>query len=402
MDEEIEKTQKLIDAEVNKIINQSEKEDKKNNLDLNIDFDEYDEIFDMKNDKDLPDVNIDDREIKAMYAEYEKQINKEIEKELVEEYKPYVFEGDQQRAEKLLKEDDLIQEAVNKKIISKEEVIMFVDYYEIFSIMNKCNKFTLKELGMIEKIKGKTPVIKKKENEEEEEEDDEEYEEEEDEEEENNEREDPIKKLMNEIEGKLNVTENILSKRLDYDKLLYHPGEFMTEVKDKAKQELTSPRNRNNNVIQNKDTDINVNKSTSSFRKNNKSIITNEELMKVPKFTTNSNGFALNSKRGLLKLKPPTKGKKLKKIDLFNDKAEATNLIKARSDRRELVKVKMQNKGSKLKELFKFNSKMTKEENQKLREKMFQLFETEKEKMDQTRKSMIRKKIEEAQNFYKK
>ena len=396
MDEEIEKTQKIIDDEVNKIISQDEK-DKKSNLDMNIDFDEYDEIFDMKNDKDLPDVNIDDREIKAMYAEYEKQIDKEIEKELVEEYKPYIFEGDQQRAEKLLKEDELIQEAVNKKIISKEEVIMFVDYYEIFSIMNKCNKFTLKELGMIEKIKGKTEVKKKEENEEEEEED-EEDEEEEEEESGNNEGEDPIKKLMNEIEGKLNVTENILSKRLDYDKLLYHPGEFMTEVKEKGKKEVISPRNKNNS----KESEINVNKSTASFRENNKSIITNEDLMKVPKFTTNSNGFALNSKRGLLKLKPPTKGRKLAKIDLFNDKAEATNLIRARSDRRELVKVKMQNKGSKLKELFKFNPKMTKEDNQKLREKMFKLFEVEKEKMDQTRKSLIRKKIEDAQNFYKK
>ena len=396
MDEEIEKTQKIIDDEVNKIISQDEK-DKKSNLDMNIDFDEYDEIFDMKNDKDLPDVNIDDREIKAMYAEYEKQIDKEIEKELVEEYKPYIFEGDQQRAEKLLKEDELIQEAVNKKIISKEEVIMFVDYYEIFSIMNKCNKFTLKELGMIEKIKGKTEVKKKEENEEEEEED-EEYEEEEEEGSGNNEGEDPIKKLMNEIEGILNVTENILSKRLDYDKLLYHPGEFMTEVKEKGKKEMISPRNKNNS----KESEVNVNKSTSSFRENNKSIITNEDLMKVPKFTTNSNGFALNSKRGLLKLKPPTKGRKLAKIDLFNDKAEATNLIRARSDRRELVKVKMQNKGSKLKELFKFNPKMTKEDNQKLREKMFKLFEVEKEKMDQTRKSLIRKKIEDAQNFYKK
>ena len=45
---------------------------------------------------------------------------------------------------------------------------------------------------------------------------------------------------------------------------------------------------------------------------------------------------------------------------------------------------------------------MTKEDNQKLREKMFKLFEVEKEKMDQTRKSLIRKKIEDAQNFYKK
>ena len=394
MDEEIEKTQKIIDDEVNKIISQDEKDSKKSNLDMNIDFDEYDEIFDLKNDKDLPDVNIDDREIKAMYAEYEKQIDKEIEREMVEEYKPYIFEGDQQRAEKLLKEDALIQEAVNKKIISKEEVIMFVDYYEIFSIMNKCNKFTLKELGMIEKIKGKTEIKKKEENEEEEEE--EEYEEEEEEEDES--KEDPIKKLMNEIEGKLNVTENILSKRLDYDKLLYHPGEFMTEVKEKGKKEMISPQNKNNS----KESEINVNKSTSSFRENNKSIITNEDLMKVPKFTTNSNGFALNSKRGLLKLKPPTKGRKLAKIDLFNDKAEATNLIRARSDRRELVKVKMQNKGSRLKELFKFNPKMTKEDNQKLREKMFKLFEVEKEKMDQTRKSLIRKKIEDAQNFYKK
>ena len=49
MDEEIEKTQKIIDDEVNKIISQDEKDSKKRNLDMNIDFDEYDEYYEQEN-----------------------------------------------------------------------------------------------------------------------------------------------------------------------------------------------------------------------------------------------------------------------------------------------------------------------------------------------------------------
>ena len=49
MDEEIEKTQKIIDDEVNKIISQDEKDSKKSNLDMNIDFDEYDEYYEQEN-----------------------------------------------------------------------------------------------------------------------------------------------------------------------------------------------------------------------------------------------------------------------------------------------------------------------------------------------------------------
>ena len=411
MDEEIERTQKLIDDEVNKIIKDDEKK-KKKPYDLDIDFNEYDEIFDLKEDKDLPEVKIDDKEIKAMYAEYERQIDKEIEKELIAQYKPSTFEGDEERAEKLLQNDDLIATAVKTNIISKEEVIMFVDYYEIFSLMNKCNKFTLNELQMMENLKVKNikkETVNKEEGEEEEEYEDEEEEEDEDEDKKEgkeqkvlkeelnkNEEDDPIKKLMNEIESKLNASENILSKRLDYDKLLYHKGEFITQVKPKPVQQPQTPSSKSNN--------INVNKSITSFssRENTKAQIPIEELLKIPKFTSNSNGFILN-KKTTLKLKPTPK---LQKIELFNDNAQATNLIKQRSNRREIVKAKMSNKGSIRKELFQFKSKMTKEENEKFREKMIQLFDIKKDiiaksNLDPNRKSTLRKKIEEAQNFSK-
>jgi hypothetical protein len=39
-----------------------------------------------------------------------------------------------------------------------------------------------------------------------------------------------IKKLTNEIESKLNVQESILSNRFDYDKLLFHKGDFITQI----------------------------------------------------------------------------------------------------------------------------------------------------------------------------
>ena len=421
-------TNELIEAEVDKLLeeeyniplNKDEKKDKqKDEIEIEIEnLDEIDDIIESNykgNNKDDKDIILQDKEINDLINQYDKQVEKEIEEELIKTYKPNFDEEDIKRAEKLLSEDELIKEAVNKKIITKEEVILFIDYYEIFSIINKSKKFTLSQLKIIEKLTEKNKNLKKKDNEEEEDDEDEEDEEEEEDESYNsNNEEDAIKKLTNEIESKLNVQESILSRRFDYDKLLFHKGDFITQI-DTRKQ----TKNDNNQMsksqmsFKNKDIDKKNNSqiSTNTNKESvisNKSNITNEELMQVPKYTHNN--FHKDIKKipvnNYYTIRNKIKTPKTQKIELFDDNANPTNLVKVRSNRRELIKLNGKYKGSLNKELFKFNPKMTREDNKKLREQFIQMFDIpkdyiENQKIDPMRKSFLRKKIEAAQNYYK-
>jgi hypothetical protein len=234
---------------------------------------------------------------------------------------------------------------------------------------------------------------------------------------------DEIQKLMNDIESKLTVSETILANRLDYDKLLFHQGEFITEV-PKLKQTATTNNNTNNS---NNKTEIKVKsinplnthnplKKSNGFKHSsnmlkpieNTKLSINAAITQVPKFTS-SNGFIPKKPQKIgvpfstrQKLTAPTRSN----IELFNDNAQATNLLKVRNDRKEMVKLRMQKQGSKLKELFKFDGKITKEENQKIREKFQQMYDLpsqflETQNIDPLRKSTLRKKIEEAQNYFR-
>ena len=440
---------KDIEEEVNKLLAQEHKDgngksNKKSQFDLDIDFNEYDEIFDIKDDLSLPEVEIDKKEINTYMQIYDAQVEKEVEEELIKTFKPSTFEGDEKRAEVLLQKDDLIKEAVDTKIISKEELIMFIDYYELFSLMNKCRRFTLEELKRMQFLSQKKEETENEneDNDEEdnEEDDDEEGEDEESEEDDDNNdntnkqsttkdnEDDEIQKLMNDIESKLTVSETILANRLDYDKLLFHQGEFITEV-PKLKQTATTNNNNNNtnNNNSNNKTEIKVKsinplnthnplKKSNGFKHNsntlkpieNTKLSINAAITQVPKFTS-SNGFIPKKSQKIgvpfstrQKLTAPTRSN----IELFNDNAQATNLLKVRNDRKEMVKLRMQKQGSKLKELFKFDGKITKEENQKIREKFQQLYDLpsqflESQNIDPLRKSTLRKKIEEAQNYFR-
>lgn len=141
---------------------------------------------------------------------------------------------------------------------------------------------------------------------------------------------------------------------------------------------------------------------------NNKSNFTNEELMQVPKYTHNNfhKDIKKNTSSNYFTLRNKNKNPKTQKIELFDDNANPTNLLKVRSNRRELIKLTGKYKGSLNKELFKFNPKMTREDNKKLREQFIQMFDIpkdyiENQKIDPMRKSFLRKKIEDAQNYYK-
>ena len=416
-------TNELIEAEVDKLLeeeyniplNKDEKKNKqKDEIEIEIEnLDEIDDIIESNykgNNKDDKDIIFQDKEINDLINQYDKQVDKEIEEELIKTYKPHFDEEDIKRAEKLLSEDELIKEAVDKKIITKEEVILFIDYYEIFSLINKSKKFTLKELKIIEKLTEKNK--KKKDNEEEEDDEDEE-------DESNNSinDEDAIKKLTNEIESKLNVQESILSNRFDYDKLLFHKGDFITQIDSRKKSkndnnQMSKSQMSFKNKENGKEDKKNISQISTNTNKesiiNNKSNFTNEELMQVPKYTHNNfhKDIKKNTSSNYFTLRNKNKNPKTQKIELFDDNANPTNLLKVRSNRRELIKLTGKYKGSLNKELFKFNPKMTREDNKKLREQFIQMFDIpkdyiENQKIDPMRKSFLRKKIEDAQNYYK-
>ena len=421
-------TNELIEAEVDKLLeeeyniplNKDEKKNKqKDEIEIEIEnLDEIDDIIESNykgNNKDDKDIIFQDKEINDLINQYDKQVDKEIEEELIKTYKPHFDEEDIKRAEKLLSEDELIKEAVDKKIITKEEVILFIDYYEIFSLINKSKKFTLKELKIIEKLTEKNK--KKKDNEEEEDDEDEEDEDEEDESNNSINDEDAIKKLTNEIESKLNVQESILSNRFDYDKLLFHKGDFITQIDSRKKSkndnnQMSKSQMSFKNKENGKEDKKNISQISTNTNKesiiNNKSNFTNEELMQVPKYTHNNfhKDIKKNTSSNYFTLRNKNKNPKTQKIELFDDNANPTNLLKVRSNRRELIKLTGKYKGSLNKELFKFNPKMTREDNKRLREQFIQMFDIpkdyiENQKIDPMRKSFLRKKIEDAQNYYK-
>ena len=413
-------SEEFINAEVEKYIKLEEKQNNENNNNKNnkkknskiidhslIDgLDDLDEIIELNyKGKEIDNYSIkNDNEIKRLFQIQELQLEKEIEKEMLETYKPELDPIDVKRADNLLREDALIRLAVEQKIITREEVILFIDYYEINAKINKAKRITIERL---KKLKELMKNANKKKDEEEEEEE----EEEESEEKEKNFEEDQIEKLTNQIEKSLTVQNSILSQRFDFDKLLYHPGEFLTAVDIKSASKLDSQNNKNNNINK-KTNEDNKNKIITKHtviedKNNKKNIHSNNNLMKIYKETLNSNiHSSKNTANNFYSSRKNNQNFKENKIELYDDNANPTNLLKVRSDRREMVKLRMKKKGSKLKELFKFNPKMTREENQKLRENFMKMFEIpdsylDKQNIDPMRKSFLRKKIEEARNYYK-
>ena len=243
---------------------------------------------------------------------------------MLETYKPELDPIDVKRADNLLREDALIRLAVEQKIITREEVILFIDYYEINAKINKAKRITIERL---KKLKELMKNANKKKDEEEEEEE----EEEESEEKEKNFEEDQIEKLTNQIEKSLTVQNSILSQRFDFDKLLYHPGEFLTAVDIKSASKLDSQNNKNNNINK-KTNEDNKNKIITKHtviedKNNKKNIHSNNNLMKIYKETLNSNiHSSKNTANNFYSSRKNNQNFKENKIELYDDNANPTNL----------------------------------------------------------------------------
>ena len=507
----------------NKTKNKNNKKEKKTKFDLDFEIEDLEDIIEKDyesstnknkaNKKNKSEDITQDKEIKELLKEYERQLDIEVEREYQKEYKPKIDQNDLKRAEILLKKDPLLNEAIVQGIIKKEELILLIDYYEIFSLSNKAKKVTSEHLkaldDLIIKNKKGENIIQNLDIQ-------------------NNKKnnidlndEDAISKLTNEIEKRLENSEDILNKKLEYEKLIKYTNNKTNNINTGEKRDikniLEKYKNTNDrNVISAKAEKSNMSNNTSktgftnytNIKENKNNVINNiikndnnedkiplmtnnseggftfttQELMSVPKYTLNkekkekkeisdnSSNKSLNNKtfyqnnqnnnineleneKEIYKPKTPLKplskdknnkinrsiisgnsnnpnsisfntGKKIippiksvrnsnnsnlksktnQRFDLFDDDGNLLNMAKFRGARKELVKVKMGGK-SKMHELF-TNKPRNVEENEKLRQKFMDFIQTGKENNKNTdgntlKKSIVRKKIEDAQKFNK-
>ena len=114
------------------------------------DKDEYD-MIDIENKKKKANrIKKEARKEKKYFdpIENERQvrlIEEKIERDILEEEKKHPFvsiydKEDEEKAKLILEEDEFIKEAYTKGIITREEIIKFIDYYELLSKINAYNK----------------------------------------------------------------------------------------------------------------------------------------------------------------------------------------------------------------------------------------------------------------------
>jgi len=503
------KEKNVINPNINKIEKNKEEKFKKSkketvkkkrsNIDMDLDLKGLEDIIEKdyktkdKNNKKEGNIT-EDKEIKDLLDEYDKKLDKELEKEVEQEFKPKIDIKDVKRADLLLKIDPLINEALVQGKIKKDELVLFIDYYEIFSLSNKAKKFTSQQLQAIDEL-----CYKKNNNG-----NDKEIIDEKDKKKEKYDLNDEnaIDKLTSEIEKGLQDSEEILMKKLDYEKYKMELSKKQMKnkkIENKINNDDKNTLNKNNNSINSTKTiktnytlnnDLSQNKIITNHEKNRPisgqsdiSSFTQEELNSVPRYSlprskkekikdkkisneknklnissdkTNKTFYPndINNKNkdniNIINQKPKTpyniltnninnkkannsnnssttsisipSGKKtippLKKsknainlksktdqnIDLFDDNANPISLGKYRGARKDMVKLKMGGK-SKVHELF-VNKPRNIEENEKIKQKFMEFIKEGKENkkypdVNGTKKSIARKKIEDAQNYNK-
>ena len=494
--------EKIVEKKLDNNNNKEKKNKKKTNFDMDLDLEDIEDIIqkDYKtNDKENKKKNavniLEDKDIKLLMDDYDKKLDIELEKEVEKEFKPKIDLKDIKRAELLLKIDPLINEALIQGRITKDELVLFIDYYEIFSLSNKAKKFTSQQLQAIDELcykknKEINEEIKDEKNKKREKYD--------------LNDENAIDKLTNEIEKGLQDSEDILMKKIDYEKYKIEMNKKLNKNKKQENSDIntntTLNKNNstsnstktiktnytlNNNSIENKINTLNNNNNNTNDKnrpissQTEISTFTQEELMSVPRYSlpssmkskskkdiksnTNSHSDLINKtfyknnpnnkdpninsnipsqnqkpktpfnqlnnnkskrnsatsnnlsnsislpsgKKTIPPIKKPKnninlKSKSNQNVDLFDDDANPINMSKYRGARKDMVKLKMGGK-SKVHELF-VNKPRNLEENEKIKKKFMEFIKEGKEDnknpdINANKKSVVRKKIEDAQKF---
>jgi hypothetical protein len=191
-------------------------------------------------------------------------------------------------------------------------------------------------------------------------------------------------------------------------------------MKSKSKRDIKSNTSSNSNIINktfyknnstNKDPNINSNISNQNQKPKTPFNQINKNPSKRNSTSSNNLSNSLSSipsgKKTIPPIKKPKnninlKSKSNQNVDLFDDDANPINMSKYRGARKDLVKLKMGGK-SKVHELF-VNKPRNFEENEKIKKKFMEFIKEGKEDnknpdINANKKSVVRKKIEDAQKF---
>jgi hypothetical protein len=278
-------------------------------------------------------------ENERMLREMERKIDAEIKKELETEFEPLniLEDHDKQRARELINTEPLIQKAVGSNIVTLEEIIFFLDYYEIFSLINKTKRRAIDTLNELTNLFVEDNGI------------------------------DPIRQN---IENTLNINNSVLDIDFDYSKLKLDNSTFLTAN--------SVPRAVNTKlVVETK---------------------TKPELKQTVKENSKT-GFSSRSRYQSLPKINKQNNKLTSSIELFNNE-KPVNLLTIRDNRRDMKKPGFKSKENDLFKFDTKNIIVdSKEDIRKQFLEVFDLKKTWVESVD--KKNTILKRIDDARNYFK-
>jgi hypothetical protein len=295
-------------------------------------------LYDLER-KQLKEDTNNEKEIEKLFRKLEKEIDAEVEKEISLRFEPIdkIEEENKKRAREIIKNDELINQACQSNLITFEEVVYYIDYYELITLMNRAHKNTMNILDNINNLGQDTDV------------DD----------------------LRQRILKRLTIDESVLDVNFDYNKFKL----YLTE--NEKNDNISEPNNETNTDKVNKETIRSMSKTINELKRNN----FNKGRISIK---------SINKQNNILK----------SSIELFPEGSKPTNLLKVRDIRKERIRYNVGGK-SKNSDLFKFDFKQNEE---KIKKQFLEIIEMPyklTEQIPELKSNPIKKKIEEARNYYK-
>lgn len=304
---------------------------------------------------------INDDEINSFTQMIHKNIEAEVLKEEKDNYQllSSVDPEDRLRAQKLLETDPILKKAFDCGLVAMEELVFLIDYYEMYSLINKSQTKTINCLNEIGEL----------------------YQE-----------EDVWGDLKTKLEKTISVTNAILNNNFDFNtEEISDTNENTAKSPIKQKEPVNDLKASKTLKIKNKDID-NANKAKSNSSNN---------FFESQKIKNNNKTNNLQTKSIVKdKIKPLTS-----KIPLYSEDNKITNLPATRENRKIYLEPLIKQIRGKS-ELFKFetlkpvNKNDTDLDFQAIHNKMREIYP----KLNETNKSStgIKNKIEQAKNFSKR
>jgi hypothetical protein len=387
-----------------------------NELKDDFNFDEYDQIF-LEPKKETANINssrkkdkkykVEMDEINKYFKSYERTIENEINKDLKESFKPmdFVPEEEKERANKLIDNSLFIKNAIEQEIVTYDEIVYFIDYYELLSLMEK------KQSQAVNTLQKMSDLF---------------------------EEDETWDNLQIQLEKTLSQTNLILDNKIDMRKLLYEYTEQSENTNNynennqnvRGSNDLSNDSYSKSNIINNNDESIIKKYNSKNFKGDATFTTTRVNKLITPRNELSESHSTIKS--GIMSNRRPFPVKKIS-YDLYDNSKDnkMTNLIKVRNDRREVIRGTKGGKLNSRPDLFKFNFKDIKNNkakgenldnnnnNEEFKNKFIHLLQMPKKLLDSgiqyenmkeytisggkfdEKKNTIRRRIEDAVNFSK-